>query len=564
MVLFAVATVLCVNLISITTANADPYWTNAIEMPGLAELNQTAAVAGPIVCTSADNCVSGGQFTDSGAAQQAFLSQETSGVWSSAMEIGAALNVGGNASVTALSCPTAGNCTAVGFYNDDSTAEHTFVISQTNGTWGFPTQVPDFTTLKFDDAEEMDTLSCTSNTSCVGIGTYFDNSTDLGQPLVFTETNGVWATPTLAPGFTTFNTDGVAVVSILECPSAGTCVASGTVVAQTPVTLEPFFVYENNGVWSDPVEVPGVAELSDQNVGLVDSLSCGAPGDCSAGGNYLDKSNESQAFLINEVGGVWGTATQLFATQVLGSGLVNSLNGVDCSSAGNCSAVGTYDDAQGLPQPFELSESNHVWSAASEIPGIQALNSSAGSDLSTISCSAVGVCSAGGTFTDSASKTQAFVVNEANGTWADPIEIPGTSSLNKGGAASVSEVSCSSDGGCGVQGSYTDESSNIQLFVSNSSAVAPTEVSSAPRHVTAADKRGVITVRWSAPANNGGTAITSYTVVSLPKSKTCVTHATSCTFKGLNKKLHYTFEVRATNAQGASALSAKSNSVRDT
>jgi hypothetical protein len=109
---------------------------------------------------------------------------------------------------------------------------------------------------------------------------------------------------------------------------------------------------------------------------------------------------------------------------------------------------------------------------------------------------------------------------------------------------------------------YTDASSNVQLFVVNSSAVAPTTVSSAPRHVTATVKKGVITVRWSAPASNGGTAITSYSVVSLPKSKTCVTSATSCTFKGLNKKLHYSFEVRATNADGASALSARSNAVR--
>jgi hypothetical protein len=87
-------------------------------------------------------------------------------------------------------------------------------------------------------------------------------------------------------------------------------------------------------------------------------------------------------------------------------------------------------------------------------------------------------------------------------------------------------------------------------------------VSSAPRHVTATDKKGVITVRWSAPANDGGATITSYTVVSLPKAKSCITSSTSCTFKGLNKKIHYSFAVRATNADGSSALSARSNAVR--
>jgi hypothetical protein len=52
--------------------------------------------------------------------------------------------------------------------------------------------------------------------------------------------------------------------------------------------------------------------------------------------------------------------------------------------------------------------------------------------------------------------------------------------------------------------------------------------------------------------------------VSLPAAKTCVTTATSCTFKGLNKKIHYAFEVRATNKNGMSALSARSNSVQAT
>ena len=123
-------------------------------------------------------------------------------------------------------------------------------------------------------------------------------------------------------------------------------------------------------------------------------------------------------------------------------------------------------------------------------------------------------------------------------------------------------MSCSGDGSCGVQGTYTDASQNTQLFVVNSSVVAPTTIASAPRHVTAVDKKGVVTVRWTAPASNGGAAITKYSVVSLPAAKTCTTTSTSCTFKGLNKKIHYSFEVRATNKDGLSPLSAKSNSVQ--
>jgi fibronectin type III domain protein len=564
-VISAVGAVLCLNLISVTAVGADAYWTNAIEIPGLAALNQTTAQTGPIVCTSSGNCVSGGSFTDGSTAQQAFVSQETNGVWSSATEIAAALNVGGTAGIIAISCPSAGSCTAEGSYTDSSDIIHTFVVNQVNGTWGFPTEVPDFTTLMFEDASEMTALSCTSTTTCVGVGSYVDHVSGLAQPIIFTETNGVWAAPLEAQGSAAFNTGGIAIVGGLDCASATTCVAGGDVLTAgaTTTTLVPFFIPENNGVWGPIEEIPGVAALSRENEAALTALSCGAPGDCAAGGNYLDASGQSQAYIINEVGGVWGSATQLFATQLLGSGISNSLIDVDCPSAGNCSGIGAYSDTQATPQPFVVDEVNHVWGAASEIPGVQALNDNVGAAFTTISCSAPGTCSAGGSYADASSNDQAFLVNETANTWSSPIEVPGTSSLNKGGSATIYGVSCSSDGSCGVQGSYSDASQNTQLFVVNSSAIAPTSVATAPRHVTATDKKGVITVRWSTPANNGGTAITSYTAVSLPKAKSCVTSSTSCTFKGLNKKVHYSFAVRAINKDGSSALSAKSNAILD-
>ena len=565
MVVSAVSAVLCLNLFSIANAGADAYWTNAIEMPGLATLNQSTAAPGPIVCTSSGNCVNGGTFTDGSTAQQAFVSQETNGVWGSATEVAAALNAGGAAGIIAISCPAAGSCTAEGSYTDSATIVHTFVLNQVNGTWGFPTEVPDFTILSVEDASEMSTLSCTSATNCVGLGSFVDHVTQSAQPIIFTETNGVWAAPVEAQGSASFNPSGIAIVGGLDCASATTCVAGGyvLVLSATSTTLVPFLINENNGLWGPVEAIPGVAALSRVNEAALTALSCGAPGDCAAGGNYLDTSGQSQAFIINEVGGVWASATQLFATQLLGSGLSNSLGGIACPSAGNCSAIGGFADAKGIAQPFVDDEANHVWSPASEIPGVQTLNDNAGAAFDSISCSAAGACSAGGTYTDGGNNAQVFLVNESSNVWSSPIEVPGTSSLNKGGLGSIYQVSCSADGSCGVAGSYADASKSIQLFVVNSSGVAPTMVASAPRHVTAADKKGVITVRWSAPSSDGGSAITSYTVVSLPKAQTCVTSSMTCSFKGLNKKLHYSFEVRATNKVGASVLSAKSNAVRD-
>ena len=563
-VLCAGSAVLCLNLLSFTPAGADAYWTNAIEIPGLAMLNQTTAATGPMVCTSSGNCVSGGGFTDGSSDEQAFISQETNGVWSKATEVAAPLNVGGQAAIIAISCPSVGSCTAEGSYTDNIGAIHTFVLNQVNGTWGFPTEVPDFTTLTLEDASEMTTLSCSSTATCVGVGSFVDHTTGSAQPIIFDETNGEWAAPVEVQGAEAFNPNGIAIVGGLDCPSATTCVAGGDVLyaTATATTLVPFFITFANGAWGPIEAIPGLAGLSREGEAALTALSCGAPGDCGAGGNYLDASGQSQAFTVNEVGGVWSSANQLFATQLLGSGLSNSLISEACPSAGDCSAIGSYADAKGNPQPFDVDETNHVWSAATEIPGVNTLNDGDGAALTTISCSAPGACSAGGTYADSDSNDQAFLVNETSNSWSNPIEVPGTPSLNKGGSATIYAVSCSVDGSCGVLGSYTDAKQNTQIFVTNSSPLAPTSVSSAPRHVTAVDKVGVITVHWSAPASDGGTAITSYSVISLPKSKTCVTSSTTCTFKGLNKTIHYTFAVRATNKDGASALSAKSNAVR--
>ncbi len=78
------------------------------------------------------------------------------------------------------------------------------------------------------------------------------------------------------------------------------------------------------------------------------------------------------------------SATQLFATQQLGSGDVSEVNSIACPSAGDCSAVGAYSDAAGNTQPFVLDETDHVWSRAIEVPGVQALNDNVGATLTTI------------------------------------------------------------------------------------------------------------------------------------------------------------------------------------
>jgi hypothetical protein len=63
--------------------------------------------------------------------------REIGGHWLKAIEVPgtAALNAGGNAQVTWVSCASAGNCAAGGSYQDRSGHHQAFVVSQVNGHW---------------------------------------------------------------------------------------------------------------------------------------------------------------------------------------------------------------------------------------------------------------------------------------------------------------------------------------------------------------------------------------------------------------------------------------------
>ena len=83
----------------------------------------------------------------------------------------------------------------------------------------------------------------------------------------------------------------------------------------------------------------------------------------------------------------------------------------------------------------------------------------------------------------------------------------------------------------------------------------------APTIGTATGGNASASVTFTAPANVGGSAITSYTVVSSPTGITGTGASSPVTVSGLSNGTAYTFTVFATNAYGPSPLSAASNSV---
>jgi FtsP/CotA-like multicopper oxidase with cupredoxin domain len=94
-----------------------------------------------------------------------------------------------------------------------------------------------------------------------------------------------------------------------------------------------------------------------------------------------------------------------------------------------------------------------------------------------------------------------------------------------------------------------------------SNSVIPATVPDAPTIGAAVRGNAQATVSFTAPAFNGGSAITAYTVTSNPGGKTATGAASPLTVTGLTNGTAYTFTVTATNVIGTSLPSTASNSV---
>ncbi len=96
---------------------------------------------------------------------------------------------------------------------------------------------------------------------------------------------------------------------------------------------------------------------------------------------------------------------------------------------------------------------------------------------------------------------------------------------------------------------------------SASNSITPTNVPGAPTIGTATAGNGEATVTFTAPLNDGGSTITSYTVSSNTGGFSATGGASPITVTGLTNGTTYTFTVTATNVHGTSTPSATSNSI---
>jgi hypothetical protein len=374
-----------------------------------------------ISCGAPEDCAAGGQVN--GTRDEAWVISETQGRWGKAIVMPgiAKLSTGGIAQLNSVSCAAAGACAAGGFYNDAHGREQAFVAERTNGHWRNAIKVPGMATLNTGGEALVFSVSCAAPGDCAAGGFYRDKANL--QAYVVDEKNGHWGRAIEVPGMATLNS-GAAVVNSISCAAVGDCAAGGS-YADGSGNAHAFVVSETNGTWGAAIEVPGT-DLDAGGSAEVQTISCGAAGDCSAGGAYADDNqfHDSSVFLVSETNGTWGNA-------IVTPGLPG--DGLSCAAAGECAAVGG---------GFVVSETNGIWGDPVPVTGAE-----------SISCAVARRCAVGGSYVAGAGTEQASVANnKANGSWSKPITVRGLPKLSPYGWRGVYAISCATAGSCAAGG----------------------------------------------------------------------------------------------------------------
>jgi hypothetical protein len=330
-------------------------WGSAATLPKLNAIAKGLPIQfNSISCGAPGDCAAVGEyapgFDGDHPAATPFILTEHRGIWGSSVDPAdtLALNVGFEGQAMSVSCPSAGNCAAGGYYTTQNPhfgppRGYAFLASEKHGVWGKAKPVAGIT-ITANTWAWVTTVSCWAAGDCEAggfTGTYSSGSLPFnegGKGWVAAETNGTWHPARVI--------SGMSAIGWLSCPAAGDCVAAGYGSVQNQCSINfgcpAAYVTEKKGTWGSWHPVLPASELLTTK-STVSALSCGSPGNCVAGGSFG---------LLEEKDNTWGKPR--FVPGTTGGTGVTSLS---CPAAGYCEAGGGYGTSKG----FLISESHGSW-----------------------------------------------------------------------------------------------------------------------------------------------------------------------------------------------------------
>lgn len=332
-----------------------------------------------------------------------------------------------------IDCASAHNCVAVGGYDAANKTARPMLATESNGAWGsgVEPQLPANADTAPDPNQPgvggvLSHVSCPAAGDCTAVGLYTNRDAGHGfYPWVLTESGGTWS-----PGQEALLPADAAVqgdpekgggspfmgFSGLSCPSAGNCTAVGG-YANKNGGDEGLILTERDGVWSQGVKAPlppKAVPHSDPNEfdSPLASVSCAAPDDCAAVGWYVRAATgaKKQGLLLSERGGTWKASPLVLPAKANASTGV-FLTSVSCPSRGNCLAVGYYA-GKGKTHGLLVRERAGKWGRAANAALPKGASSQSHTFLNSVSCPSVSSCTVGGDYkARSSSKPQGLILS---------------------------------------------------------------------------------------------------------------------------------------------------------
>jgi hypothetical protein len=397
-------------------------------------------------CSSSTDCVAVGSSTSTYTGRTSTVAERWDGTgWG----IQAMPYLGGLAELSGVSCFTAAfgghACVAVGYLNSGSfTGGLPLTLAEIwwGGRWRvLGTANPAGTIGAF-----LDGVSCRAPGICTAVG-YYEPGSGPAPILPLSEAwslRGGWSIGSTASPAGTLNAlfEGVA------CPSQASCVAAGyykqTGAGPGGSRAQTLAEGSNAGAWSIEASPNPVGSMGS----ALNGISCSAAAACEAVGYYLDPSGDLVPLAESWDGTQWSTQA------IPSPGSTTSVaTSISCPATSFCMAVGNY--LSGSELPFSESWNGTTWSLEStpEPSGAQDAH------LASIACVSATDCMAVGTY--STNGTNYLPMAELwNGTsWAIQSMPAPSGSLN----AVLQSVSCPTGTACLAVGYYNGSSTGGTL-----------------------------------------------------------------------------------------------------
>jgi hypothetical protein len=443
--------------------------------------------------------------------------------WASGSEAVLPSNAAGGSqqivSLNSVSCPAAGNCSGVGSYVDSAGNVQGLLVTETSGTWAAGVEAALPADAAADPQVTLDAVSCASAGNCSAVGGYLDSSGD-AQVLLLTETDGVWAAG-IEAALPANAVAGDGFLAAVSCATAGNCSAVGSYLDSSK-NVVPLLLTETAGSWATGVEATLPANAAGiKQTATLESVSCASPGNCAAVGGYFDRARDSEALLLDQTAGSWGTGVEAklpanAAPTRKYAGETVLLLAVSCSSAGNCSAAGSYcavgncntigkGSSSSGEQGLLITETAGSWATGVEAK-LPANASATGpmQYLNSISCASAGDCSAVGAYFSGGQRTHLVLLTETAGSWARGVRaaLP-ANAAGRQEELGLNSVSCSSAGNCTAAGTYSVGQDDTQpLLLTETSGIWATGVGVAlPANAAAPFQDSWVTISCG-PAQN--------------------------------------------------------------